>query len=368
MRSAVAERARHIAVDARELLGQPTGVGRYVLEVLREWTRDDTFPHRVSLVVPAAPSPELARELGGRVSWTIVPGLRGTAWEQWQLPRAVRHVGADVLFAAAYTAPLVRVVPYVVAIYDVSYFAHPEWFRAREGARRRWLTRLTAARAAGVVTISDFSAREIARWLGVPRSRILLAPPGAPPARRPLPGTGVTVLYVGSLFTRRHIPDLIRGFARFAATTPGARLILVGDNRTTPRIDPARIAADAGVGQQVEWRAYVSDEALDRLYASARVFAFLSDYEGFAMTPLEALARGVPSVLLDTPVGREVYGDAAYFVQTAPESIAAGLTALTQDSPVRDATLAAGTVRLAQYSWRRTADVIRAALERAVPS
>jgi glycosyltransferase involved in cell wall biosynthesis len=288
----VAERARHFAIDARELLGQPTGVGRYLLEVLREWVRDDAFPHRLSLIVPAEPSPALARELGGRVSWTLVPGLRGTAWEQWQLPRAVRHVGADVLFAAAYTAPLVRMTPYVVAIYDVSYFAHPEWFGTREGARRRWLTRVAAARAASIVTISDFSAREIAQWLKVPPARLVLAPPGAPPLRPPLPAAGTTVLYVGSLFTRRHIPELIRGFARFAATMPGARLILVGDNRTSPRLDPGRVAADAGVERQVDWRAYVSDEELDRLYASARVFAFLSDYEGFAMTPLEALARG----------------------------------------------------------------------------
>lgn len=361
----MAERTRHIAVDARELLGQPTGVGRYLLEVLREWTRDDAFPHRLSLVVPAEPSPALARELGGRVSWTLVPGLRGTAWEQWQLPRAVRHVGADVLFAAAYTAPLVRASPYVVAIYDVSYFAHPEWFGAREGARRRWLTKIAAARASSIVTISEFSAREIRRWLDAAPEQIVLAPPGAPPVRPAQPTAGTTVLYVGSLFTRRHVPELIRGFARFAATTPGARLVLVGDNRTTPRIDPARIAVEAGVDRQVEWRAYVGDEELDRLYASARVFAFLSDYEGFAMTPMEALARGVPSVLLDTPVGREVYGDAAHFVEATPESIASGLTALSRDSPTRDAALAAGHVRLAAYSWRRTADAIRGALERA---
>jgi len=361
----VADPARHIAVDARELLGQPTGVGRYLLEVLREWTHDEAFPHRLSLIVPTEPTPGLARELGSRVSWVLVPGLSGTAWEQWQLPRAVRHIGAHVLFAAAYTAPIMRASPFVLAIYDVSYFAHPGWFGAREGARRRFLTRLSATRAASIVTISNFSAREIRHWLKVSPSRIVLAPPGAPTVKSSRPPAGRTVLYVGSLFTRRHIPELIRGFARFAAVTPGARLVLVGDNRTNPRIDPAAIAAEAGVASLVDWRAYVSDEELDRLYASARVFAFLSDYEGFAMTPLEALARGVPSILLDTPVAHEVYGDAARFVQTRPDSIAAGLTALAQDSSVRDAALTAGRRRLAEFSWRRTADAIRTALERA---
>jgi glycosyltransferase involved in cell wall biosynthesis len=361
----VAERALHIAIDARELLGQPTGVGRYLLEVLREWVRDAEVPHRFSLIVPSDPPPAIARELAARVSWILVPGLTGTAWEQWQLPRAVRHVRADVLFAAAYTAPIARPCPFVVAIYDVSYFAHPEWFGAREGMRRRWLTRLAARRASSVVTISHFSTREIRYWLRVAPAKIVLAPPGAPAVKPAMPAVGTTVLYVGSLFARRHIPELIRGFARFASVTPGARLVLVGDNRAMPPIDPARLAADAGVADQVTWRSYVTDDELDRLYATARVFAFLSDYEGFAMTPLEALARGVPSVLLDTSVGREVYGEAARFVQATPDAIAAGLSALAQDSPMRDAAVAAGRLRLAEFSWKRTADAVRMALERA---
>ena len=43
------------------------------------------------------------------------------------------------------------------------------------------------------------------------------------------------------------------------------------------------------------------------------------------MTPLEALAHGVPSVLLDTPVAREVYGDAARLVAADPAAIADAL-------------------------------------------
>jgi len=46
----------------------------------------------------------------------------------------------DVWFAPAYTAPLRLAAPIVVAIHDLSFVAHPEWFRVREGARRRWLT------------------------------------------------------------------------------------------------------------------------------------------------------------------------------------------------------------------------------------
>src|SRR4026207_1057119 len=53
---------------------------------------------------------------------------------------------------------------------------------------------------------------------------------------------------------------------------------------------------------------------LPQLYAGASAFVFLSEYEGFGLTPLEAMASGVPLVMLDTPVAREICGDAAIYV------------------------------------------------------
>lgn len=357
-----------IGVDGRELLGKPTGVGRYLLGILRAWSRDSAFPHQVTLILPAAPPPAVA-ELGPRFSTAIEPaGQAGTWWEQTRLPAAAARARVDVLFAAGYTGPLRLRCPSVLAVYDVSFFAHPEWFDARQGWRRRWLTRAAARRARSVITISDFSAQEIVHWLGIPRARIRIAPPGSPavapaaaaPRRAPL------VLFVGSLLNRRRLPELIAGFAHAAARVPDARLVLVGDNRTHPSIDPRALAAAHDIGERVEWREYASDEDLNALYSRARAFAFLSDYEGFAMTPLEALAHGTPAVLLDTAIAREVYGDGAIRVPPDPVRIGDALTALLTDDALHGRVLAAGQARLAGYSWDRSAATIRAALEEAV--
>ena len=91
----------------------------------------------------------------------------------------------------------------------MSFFAHPEWFTPRERLRRQWTTRAAAMRARRVVTVSRFSAGEIARWLGVPRERIVVAPNAAFDVRRPdpMPARTPVVLFVGSLFNRRRIPD-----------------------------------------------------------------------------------------------------------------------------------------------------------------
>ena len=360
------DRALRIGVDGRELTGRATGVGRYISEVLAAWTADPAFPHRLTIFTPTDPPPTLTARLGPRAAW-VVTGGRGTVWEQWTLPRATRRQALDVFFAGAYTAPILLGCPSVIALHDVSYFAHPEWFGWREGLRRRWLTRLSARRAHAILTLSAFSAQEILAHLGLPPARVQVVPAGAPPARE-TDGAGAasaTVLYVGSLFNRRSIPDLIAGFADAAAHVPAARLILVGENRTHPHVDPRQVAADLGVRDRVDWRDYVTDAELDTLYATARVFAFLSSYEGFALTPFEAMAHGVPPVLLDTPVAREVYAEAAWFVPRDRGAIAHALRTLLEDATAHRTLVEAGHARLAQFSWTRTAAAVRTALERA---
>lgn len=358
--------ALHIGVDGRELLGKPTGVGRYLRHVLDTWRASATFTHRVTIFLPSAPPPALVDALQP-MTWAVVPHADGgTWWEQTKLPGAIARSGIDVFFAAGYTAPLRMPCPFVLAVYDVSFFAHPEWFSTREGMRRRWLTRRASRNARSVVTISEFSAAEIVRWIGIDRGRIRMAPPGAPPlmaaattARQPV------VLFVGSVFNRRHVPELIQAFARARQRVPNARLVIVGDNRTSPHIDLRAVARGAGADAAVNWREYVDDATLAALYGTARVFAFLSDYEGFAMTPMEALAHGVPSVLLDTPVAREVYGDGALRVPLDVPAIADALAALLADDDARARVLAAGRERMATYSWTHAAAVIRDALEEA---
>ncbi len=356
----------HIGVDAREIAGSPTGVGRYLAGVLQEWSRAE-FPHRVSLFLHADP-PAWLQDLSFACDVVIDRAeTAGTLWEQRRLPAMAARAGVDVLLAPAYTAPLRLGCPFVLVIHDLSYFAQPRGFGWRESLRRRIVTRAAARRAAAVITVSHFSASEIHRHFGLPIEDIVLAPQGAPAWRGGLPSTGreSLVLSVGTLFHRRHIPELLQALALVRTRVPDARLVLVGGNRTHPTFDPVAAAQALGLGSAFTWRPYVSDEELNGLYRSARVFAFLSDYEGFAMTPMEAAAHGVPSVLLDTPVAREIYGDAALRVALDVPAIANSLTTLLTDAAAHAALVDRGRDRLAAFTWSRTASVLRATLERA---
>jgi glycosyltransferase involved in cell wall biosynthesis len=360
------ETMTRIAIDARELMGRPTGVGRLVSEIVREWNRLPAAAHHELVFC----SPEPIDLCGVRARTLTAPG-RGTRWEQTVLPRLVRAVDADVLFAPAYSGPLLCPVPMVVAIHDVSFAAHPEWFRWLEGLRRRTITRAAARRAARVITISRFSCAEIVTHLGVPDACIEVIYPGVPSLsrsraarpREPL------VLFVGSLFTRRHIPELIEGFARVSRRASTARLAIVGDDRCWPRIDIAARVRESPAADRIQVWSYVEDAVLADLYGRASAFAFLSEYEGFGLTPLEALAAGIPIVVLDTPVAREVCGPAAIYVaRPDPVLVEAALDQALFDENTRARILAEAPAVLARYSWRDCAARVLDVLVRAAAS
>jgi glycosyltransferase involved in cell wall biosynthesis len=355
-----------IGIDARELCGRATGAGRYLHGLLRQWAADESArPHEFVLY---APEPLGTAFDARRFATRVVPGIPNTWWEQVRLPPIAARDHLDVFFSPAYTSPLTTRIPTVTALHDVSFAAHPEWFSAREGLRRRTISRRAAKQARAVITISEFSRREIVEHLGVAESRVHVIPPGieAPgcPDRRVARRS--QVLFVGSIFNRRRLPDLIRAFAVLARAHPDARLDIVGDDRTCPPENPDETIARCGLNGRAVWRKFVSDEDLGCLYWSARAFAFLSEYEGLGLTPLEALAAGVPPVLLDTPVARESCGGAAlYTAKGDVAGVAAALEQLLFDEGTRKRLLDDAPAVLSRYTWPRAARETLALLERA---
>ena len=352
-----------VGIDGRELCGHPTGVGRYLMGLLTSWSRD-SGGHELMLYVPQPVDLPID---GRRIFTRTVSGGSGTWWEQVLLPAAAARDHLDVFFAPAYTTSLFHRIPTVLALHDLSFFAHPEWFTMRQGIRRRWFARESAGRARAIITISQFSKREIVQRLQLPADRVHVVPPGITSPIAGQSGGGRSqasrpnVLYVGSVFNRRHVPDLIRGFAPIARAHSDARLDLVGDNRSHPFEDIAAVIRREGLDGRAAWSAYVSDEELAKRYAAARAFAFLSEYEGLGLTPLEALAAGIPPLLLDTPVARESCDRAALYVSLDNlREMTPALETLLFDETRRGELLAAAPEVLARYNWTTAArDTLR---------
>ena len=352
-----------IGIDARELCGKPTGVGRHLAGLLGAWQASPNAA-RHHFLIYSHQTPAMA--LPSNAILRVLAGSGGSVWEQTTMFRAARRDRLDVFFAPGYTAPLGLRIPTVLVVHDLSFVTHPEWFRWREGLRRRLLTRWASRRATLLLAVSESARAEIIAQFGLPPSRVRRIHPGIAKlqhADADEDGRQPLVLFAGSIFNRRHVPDLIEAFKLVWQEHPDARMEIVGDNRTYPHQQLASVAAAEGLQDVVLFRSYVPDDILSDLYRRASAFAFLSEYEGFGHPPLEALAAGVPGVLLDTPVARETCLDAALYVECQIKSIAAALTSLLYDQGTRARILEAAPGVLARYSWANAAQQTLEAIE-----
>ncbi len=350
----------NIGCDARELEGQRTGAGRYLERLLEEWGREGA-----DRVIAYSRAP--VRVPGGCLNRSMAaPGARGIVWQEIALPAATRRDGIEVLFSPAYSCPLRVRVPRVVAVHDLSFFSWPHDFTALDGFRRRLLARVSLVRAAAILTCSQFTAREVGLRFPALRPRIHCvslgadaAPASAPEraaARARLRLSGPYLLWVGSVFNRRCVAELLQALPRLARSFTGLRLDIVGANRTHPRLDLAGLIAGLGLHDSVRLSGFLSEDELACRYAAADVVVYLSEYEGFGLPVVEAMARGVPVVTGDRPSTSEIAADAAYLIDPRDVgAVGAAIAALLQQPALRQRLSAAGAARARAFDWRTTA-------------
>lgn len=330
-----------VGLNGRHLGPNKTGVGRYVLSLLQEWQRasrghqffvytstEKLEPEDRALFMPGSPmtNRKLPRPFGTS-SYHL--------WYNFSLPRAVKRDRVDFFFSPDYfLPPFLGSIKRGLTIHDASYLAHPEWFPLAYRLYGRWYSKRPAATANLVLTVSEFSKRELQRLTAAPTERIVVTPEAADPRfgpsaeRRDLSAFGLTgryFLYVGKIFNRRHVAEMLQAFDHTLdrGHDRETQFAIRGQNETHPHIDIAgqvdRLNAKHGRPAAV-LLPYVDDTLLPFLYRQAAGFFYLSTYEGFGLPVLEAMAGGTPTVTVRAGAIPEVAGDAAVYVN--PTNIA----------------------------------------------
>ncbi|HET7292091.1 MAG TPA: glycosyltransferase family 1 protein [Vicinamibacteria bacterium] len=354
---------------------RPTGTGRYLRNLLRRWRERDDLELVAYFNGSAAPDPVVdhprvtRRILGERPA-------RGLVWQELRLPRAAAQDRLDVFFAPAYACPARLGVPRVTTVHDLSFFSWPEDTSLREGLRRRLLVSASVRASARLLVVSDFGRRELVSHFPDAADRVhaiplgpdddLPSPPSREQARRLLAVDSPRVLTVGSIFNRRRLPVLLDAVARLRRAGAPVTLDVVGDNRTSPRLDLARVLREMGLVRSVTLHGFVTDEELALRYAAADAFVFLSEYEGFGLPVLEAMRRGLPVVTSTRPSLGELFAGAAALVDPADAAaVAAALGRLLSDSGEREELIARAGRHARRFSWAETAERTLAVLREA---
>jgi glycosyltransferase involved in cell wall biosynthesis len=359
--------AGDLVVNGRFLGQRVTGVQRYGHEVLRTWDRmagEGRLDRRIRVVVPRGTVAPRYANLEVR---SCGSSLHGHAWEQVALPR---HLGRDDTLLSLTNSGPIWVRRHALVVHDAAVFDVPQAFTWRFRAAYQVLLRAHAIGPTRFVTVSSFSRTRLAAVLPVGEEEIPVVGEGADhlghlgagdPAAVERLGLGSRpyVLGVSSLDPRKNFRLL---------TAAAADLRDIG-------LDVAIVGAPHGPvfrgeheDDAVRFLGYVDDGALVALYPGAFAFVHPARYEGFGLTPLEAMSFAVPVVAADIPALRETLGSAAAFVN--PERSAEVVDVLRSwlaCPDERSVFVDAGRVRARHWTWDGAAERLLVAVREALP-
>jgi glycosyltransferase involved in cell wall biosynthesis len=331
-----------VVVDADVLGRQRTGDETYVRNLLRELT--PLAADAGVRIAAVTRRPDLVPE-------GIEPVELGTRAQElrmaWTLPRLLRRLSADLVHTQ-YALPLRSPCPAVVTVHDLSFAREPGLMSRKDRVVFRAVVPRAVRRAARVLTVSERTQRDLVDLYAVPAGKIVVTPNGVDPAFRPRPEETPSykllqgnsyALAVGAIQPRKN-----QLAALDAAAAAGLPLVVAG-----PAKDPALAEELRRRGARLE--GYVTTERLAELYSGAACVVQASQFEGFGLPVVEAMASGTPVVAVREPALVEVAGDAAVLVDE--QDLAEGIRTALAD---RERLVAAGLERARAFSWRAAAE------------
>ena len=392
------ERLR-VGLDVTAVPRQPTGAGRYTLDLAGALARREDV---ALTVISRQADVERWRWLGHTVAVEPASPERRPlrlAWEQVRLPRLLSSLPVQVHHSPHYTMPEAAKLPRVVTVHDLTFFDHPEWHeRAKVQVFRRAI-RVAAAHADALVCVSHATADRLAA-VAPPRAPVHIVPhgdvvvcvsectarrltelcrpagevrvvrhgvdhgrfaPGQPEAGHDeavLSRLGVAppyVAFVGTLEPRKDVPTLVRAFDRVAPAHPDLSLVLAGAPGWGGRAVEEAIAG-ARRRDRITRLGYVAGDAVPALLRRAAAVAYPSLEEGFGLPALEALACGAPLVTTTGSAMEEVSAGAALLVSPGDtDALAGALDMIVRGDQGLETRRARGLAVAAAHTWEASA-------------
>ena len=355
-------------LDARTVTPHFPGIGRYVANLAPALAAQLDASERLLVLHAPEAGDRLASLTGPQVRLLSTDISPFTMAQQLQLPRLMREIGrADLYHSTYYLMPYSMRLPTVLTFYDLIPLQHPETVSRRARALFRLTMGMAVSVSAHVVSISDAARRDLLARFKLPPERVTTTQLAADTRFRPQPEEEIArvraaynlpeemVLFVGINKPHKNLVRLVEAFGRLLQQGSGASLVLAGP--WDERYPETKQAIDnLGAQDRVMILGPVADADLPALYAAATVFVLPSQYEGFGLPVLEAMACGAPVACSDTSSLPEIAGDAALtFDPFDVNAIVEAIGRLLGDGELRTQIARAGTEQAARFTWEKTA-------------
>jgi glycosyltransferase involved in cell wall biosynthesis len=308
---------------------------------------------------------------------------------RWRLRAAVSYFGGPALdrtipgiglfHATEHLLPKLTRARSVFTLHDTAYLRFPEYHLARNRIYLRTMMPRFLRRADRIIAVSESTRRDALRFYPIDPDKIVVIPEGVEARFRPdVEGDAISrirrryalperfLLSIGTIEPRKNLPTLVEAYAALRPRHPEVGLVIAGSRGWLYGRFFERLRA-LGLEDQVIFTGYVPEDDIPALLNAAEVFAFPSEFEGFGLPPLEAMACGIPVVSSNAASLPEVVGDAGLLLP--PRDVGGWVTALDRlldDRQLRADLSARGLARARLFGWdtaaRRTLEVYRSVM------
>lgn len=359
-----------IGIDATALPARPVGAGNYIIRLVRTLASLET---EYEFVVFAQESGAALLDIRERDCFHLITlpdqsPARRLAWEQVSFPGLVRRERLDLLHSLHYTRPIRLPCASVVTFHDMTFFLYPQLHTRAKRLFFPLAIRYSARYADGLISVSESTRQDAIRLAGVEPGKIFTVPlgvsedfhPVSDPAARSKIGERYHlpedfILYVGLVEPRKNLPLLIKSYKTLAGRGISLPLVIVGRLGWMYQ-EVLDLVEALGIKDAVQFAGYIPQEDLPIVYNLASLFVYPSQYEGFGLPVLEAMACGVPVVATSVSSLPEVAGQAGLLVPPGDEAaLAQAMQAVLTDPDVRRQLTEKGPQRASQFTWKRTA-------------
>jgi len=364
-----------IGIDAREFVsGRMTGIGRYLLNFLRyalflkpEW----------EFIIFGNQNTNINLE-SSNLRKIFIPEYITLWWDQVQLPYHLEKEKIDLFFSPYYKAPIFSPCKVIITIHDFIPFFSPFLKKSNPSLKRVLLKnegKIIARKAQAIITVSEYSKKDIVKILKVPDGKIEVAPNSVEDRYQPVSDGKVLerikkkyeitkeyIFNLGNLKPHKNVSGLLKAYSQLSHNLKNKyQLVIVGKKE---RYFNALANLARGLQLDTLFIDYVQDPDLPALLSSAEFLVFPSFYEGFGLPVLEAMACGCPVVSSNTSSMPEVLGDAALFFDPYHvEEMSLAMRKMLEDENLRNKFRQKGLERARLFTMEKTAKKILDAFE-----
>lgn len=358
-----------IGVMLRHVGQHGGGVLGYTQQLMRQLPAVDPGTEYFFLLADESHRGSLGRH--ENVREVVIGPKNKLLWDQVAVARAQRQHGFDIVFNPKYSLPFNVRCKTVFVCHGLDWYVMPWGSKLVDRLSHRYLIPRYAAKADGIIAVSDTPQRHLIQYLHVPPDKIRRIYLGVNPAfAEPVSDeTRASVrqrfglperffLYVGQIYPPKNFGRLLRAYARVGPAA-GVHLVVAGEHRWLCGDDLALIDS-LKIRDWVCQPGWVGHDDLPAFYRLSEALLLPSLYEACPSPLLEAMSAGCPFVTANRHGTAELAGDAGLLVDPEDvDSIASGMRRIATDVPFRERCVQAGYRRVAEFSWRKCASETR---------